>query len=129
VAAAGPGLRADRGDADPPGRAGRQGEAGGDLRRRRVEIVDEPVIDLRELRHPLLALRAAQEKRTVTPNDLALGQVPDRSTAKVLVVSAPTPAARPCSSSRSGWRRCSPGRGCRSRRRAAAGMHAGDLAN
>jgi DNA mismatch repair protein MutS2 len=54
-----------------------------------IEIVDEPVIDLRQVRHPLLALRAAQNKRTITPNDLPLGQIPDRSTAKVLVVSGP----------------------------------------
>jgi DNA mismatch repair protein MutS2 len=53
-----------------------------------VEIVDEPIVDLRAVRHPLLALRAKDQK-AVTPNDLALGQVPDRSTAKVLVVSGP----------------------------------------
>jgi DNA mismatch repair protein MutS2 len=54
-----------------------------------VEIVDEPVVDLRLLRHPLLALRAVESGSKVTPNDVALGQVPDRSTAKVLVVSGP----------------------------------------
>jgi DNA mismatch repair protein MutS2 len=53
-----------------------------------VEIVDEPIVDLHAVRHPLLALRA-REQRAVTPNDLALGQVPGRSTAKVLVVSGP----------------------------------------
>jgi DNA mismatch repair protein MutS2 len=54
-----------------------------------IEIVDEPVIDLRQVRHPLLALRTGPDKRPVTPNDLPLGQVPERSTAKVLVVSGP----------------------------------------
>jgi len=53
-----------------------------------VEIVDEPILDLRAVRHPLLALRA-RDRKAVTPNDLALGQVPGRSTAKVLVVSGP----------------------------------------
>jgi DNA mismatch repair protein MutS2 len=54
-----------------------------------VEIVDAPVIDLRELRHPLLAVKAGQDRRAVTPNDLPLGDVPGRSAAKVLVVSGP----------------------------------------
>jgi DNA mismatch repair protein MutS2 len=54
-----------------------------------VEIVDEAVIDLKALRHPLLALRAAEARRPITPNDLALGDVPGASTAKVLVVSGP----------------------------------------
>src|SRR6185295_14776309 len=34
-----------------------------------VEIVDEPIVDLRAVRHPLLALRARDEKGKVTPND------------------------------------------------------------
>ena len=54
-----------------------------------VEIVDEPIVDLQSLRHPLLALRAIESRSKVTPNDVALGQVADRSTAKVLVVSGP----------------------------------------
>jgi DNA mismatch repair protein MutS2 len=54
-----------------------------------VEIVDEAVLDLKALRHPLLALRAAEEKRPITPNDVALGEVPGASSAKVLVVSGP----------------------------------------
>src|SRR5688572_13486627 len=54
-----------------------------------VEIVDDPIVDLKALRHPLLALRARDEKRTVTPNDLGLGEIPGRSSAKVLVVSGP----------------------------------------
>jgi DNA mismatch repair protein MutS2 len=54
-----------------------------------VEIVDEPVLDCRSLRHPLLALRALESKAKITPNDLALGDVPGSSQAKVLVVSGP----------------------------------------
>ncbi len=54
-----------------------------------AEIVDEPIVDLRLLRHPLLALRAVESRSKVTPNDVALGQVPGHSTAKVLVVSGP----------------------------------------
>ena len=54
-----------------------------------VEIVEEPIVDLKAVRHPLLALRAVEERRAVTPNDLALGEVPGRSSAKVLVVSGP----------------------------------------
>ena len=54
-----------------------------------VEIVDQPIVDLRLLRHPLLALRAVESRSKVTPNDVALGQVAEHSTAKVLVVSGP----------------------------------------
>jgi DNA mismatch repair protein MutS2 len=54
-----------------------------------VEIIDEPIVDLRLLRHPLLALRAVESGLKVTPNDVALGQIPGRSTAKALVVSGP----------------------------------------
>ncbi len=54
-----------------------------------VEIVDDPVVDLQSLRHPLLALRAVELRSKVTPNDVALGPVPNRSTAKALVVSGP----------------------------------------
>jgi len=54
-----------------------------------VEIVDDAVVDLRSLRHPLLALRAIESRSKVTPNDVALGLVAGRSTAKALVVSGP----------------------------------------
>jgi DNA mismatch repair protein MutS2 len=54
-----------------------------------VEIVDEPIVELTSLRHPLLALRAASEKTTVTANNLVLGDVPGWSKAKALVVSGP----------------------------------------
>jgi DNA mismatch repair protein MutS2 len=54
-----------------------------------VEIVDDPVVDLQSLRHPLLAVRAVESRSKVTPNDVALGLVPKRSTAKALVVSGP----------------------------------------
>jgi DNA mismatch repair protein MutS2 len=54
-----------------------------------VEIVDEPIVDLQSLRHPLLALRAVASGTKVTPNDVALGLVSKRSTAKALVVSGP----------------------------------------
>jgi DNA mismatch repair protein MutS2 len=54
-----------------------------------VEIVDEPIVELASVRHPLLALRAANEKRTVTANSLVLGDVPGKSKAKALVVSGP----------------------------------------
>ena len=54
-----------------------------------VEIVDDPLVDLQSLRHPLLALRAVESRSKVTPNDVALGLVPKRSTAKALVVSGP----------------------------------------
>jgi DNA mismatch repair protein MutS2 len=54
-----------------------------------VEIVDQPILDCRALRHPLLALRALESKAKITPNDLFLGDVPANSQAKVLVVSGP----------------------------------------
>jgi DNA mismatch repair protein MutS2 len=54
-----------------------------------VEIVDDPVVDLQSLRHPLLALRAVESRSKVTPNDVALGLIPNRSAAKALVVSGP----------------------------------------
>ena len=53
-----------------------------------VEIVDAPMADLTGLRHPLLALRAAAEKRSVTANNLALGEV-GSACAKALVISGP----------------------------------------
>jgi DNA mismatch repair protein MutS2 len=53
-----------------------------------VEIVAEPIVDLMSVRHPLLALRAAKDKHTITPNSLVLGDVGD-SKAKALVISGP----------------------------------------
>lgn len=53
------------------------------------EVVEEPVVELRELRHPLLALRATSEHFTVAPNDVALGEIPGKSAARVLVISGP----------------------------------------
>jgi DNA mismatch repair protein MutS2 len=53
-----------------------------------VEIVAEPIVDLMSVRHPLLALRAAKDKHTITPNSLVLGEVGD-SKAKALVISGP----------------------------------------
>jgi DNA mismatch repair protein MutS2 len=50
-----------------------------------VELVDEPVVDLRESRHPLLTLRAARERFPITPNDVELGG----AAARLLVVSGP----------------------------------------
>ena len=54
-----------------------------------VEIVDQPILDCRALRHPLLVLRALESKAPITANDLSLGEIPGRSQAKVLVVSGP----------------------------------------
>ena len=58
-----------------------------------VQIVPEPVVDLPALRHPLLALRqagaAAGKPRSVVANDVALGEVPGKSAARILVVSGP----------------------------------------
>ena len=52
-----------------------------------VAIAPEPVVDLRALRHPLLALPA--RRAPVVANDVALGEVPGKSEAKILVVSGP----------------------------------------
>ena len=52
-----------------------------------VAIVREPIVELRALRHPLLALPSARSP--VVANDVALGEVPGKSEAKVLVVSGP----------------------------------------
>jgi DNA mismatch repair protein MutS2 len=51
-----------------------------------VAIVREPIVDLRNLRHPLLALPG---RAPVVANDVALGEIPGKSEAKVLVVSGP----------------------------------------
>jgi len=48
-------------------------------------IVDDTFVDLREARHPLLMLRAAQEHFRVIPNDIALGG----DAARVMIVSGP----------------------------------------
>ena len=89
VSEAAPGLRSDREilvRLDLVAAAGRLSEA---YEGSSVEIVAEPVVDLHALRHPLLALRARTEKRKITANTLALGDVPGASTAKALVVSGP----------------------------------------
>lgn len=54
-----------------------------------VEVVDAPIVDLRAARHPLLVLRAAKERFAVVANDVALGEVPGSTGARVLVVSGP----------------------------------------
>jgi DNA mismatch repair protein MutS2 len=54
-----------------------------------VAIVAEPIVDLRALRHPLLALPTGTKRPAVVANDLALGEIRGVSEAKVLVVSGP----------------------------------------
>jgi DNA mismatch repair protein MutS2 len=51
-----------------------------------VEIPDEPVIDLRQGRHPLLALRSARERFRLIANDAALGAT---GQPRLLIVSGP----------------------------------------
>lgn len=51
-----------------------------------VPIVDEPLVDLRRARHPLLALRAARERFAIVSNDVELGGAVK---ARLLVVSGP----------------------------------------
>ena len=89
VSGAAPLLRADRDTLtrlDVIGAAARLAVAyGGEP----VEITTEPIVELTQLRHPLLALRAVSEQLAVTANDLVLGDVPGRSQAKALVVSGP----------------------------------------
>ncbi|HVZ72119.1 MAG TPA: Smr/MutS family protein [Polyangia bacterium] len=53
---------------------------------RPVEVPDAAEIDLRQVRHPLLALRAAREKFRLVANDVALGV---GRGARILVVSGP----------------------------------------
>jgi DNA mismatch repair protein MutS2 len=53
-----------------------------------VELADAPVVDLRQARHPLLALRAAREKFRVVANDVALGAEGNESP-RLLIVSGP----------------------------------------
>ena len=52
-----------------------------------ISIVDEPIVDLKEARHPLLALAHAESgaKSAVVANDIALGG----PAARVLIVSGP----------------------------------------
>jgi DNA mismatch repair protein MutS2 len=50
-----------------------------------VEIVEQPAIELREARHPLLTLRAARERFPIVANDVALGG----QAARLLVISGP----------------------------------------
>lgn len=54
-----------------------------------VELDDGAVLDLRGLRHPLLALHRREARRPVVENDVVLGEVPGRSGARVLVISGP----------------------------------------
>ena len=54
-----------------------------------VAIVAEPIVDLRALRHPLLALPAGNKRPAVVANDVALGEIRGQSEAKVLVISGP----------------------------------------
>jgi DNA mismatch repair protein MutS2 len=54
-----------------------------------VEIAEGSVVDLRALRHPLLAVRAQRKVAPVVANDVALGAVPGRSEARILVISGP----------------------------------------
>ena len=79
------------GDPHPAGRHLRRRPAGGGLRRRaRWRSSASRSSICASLRHPLLALRAAQAAaRAVVPNDVALGEVPGKSEAQVLVVSGP----------------------------------------
>jgi DNA mismatch repair protein MutS2 len=89
VSEAAPGLRTDRHTLtrlDVIGAAARLAAAYDGMP---VEIVDESLVDLTALRHPLLALRSASEKMKVTANDLVLGEVEGRSQAKALVISGP----------------------------------------
>ena len=51
-----------------------------------VPVVEEPLVDLRRARHPLLALRAAREGFALVANDVELG---GRAPARLLVVSGP----------------------------------------
>ncbi|HEY0711529.1 MAG TPA: Smr/MutS family protein, partial [Polyangia bacterium] len=54
-----------------------------------VTLVDEPVLALEGLRHPLLALRTDSKDPAVIANDVNLGDVPGKSSARVLVISGP----------------------------------------
>jgi DNA mismatch repair protein MutS2 len=90
IAAAAPGLRADRElltrldviSAAARLAVGYDGHP--------VAIDPAAVVDVAELRHPLLALRSTGKPREpVVANDVALGTVPGKSGARVLVVSGP----------------------------------------
>jgi DNA mismatch repair protein MutS2 len=86
VAAAAPALRATAAalvELDVLAAAARLGVAYGGAA---VPIVDEPLVDLRRARHPLLALRAAREGFALVANDVELG---GRVPARLLVVSGP----------------------------------------
>jgi DNA mismatch repair protein MutS2 len=93
IAGSAPGLRADREiltRLDVIGASARLGVAYDGVA---VRVEDGPVVDLRELRHPLLALRTAgsdgRKPKAVVPNDVALGAIEGRGEARVLVVSGP----------------------------------------
>jgi DNA mismatch repair protein MutS2 len=86
VAEAAPALRATAAalvELDVLSAAARLGVAYGGVA---LPIVDEPLVDLRAARHPLLALRAAREGFTLVANDVALG---GPRAARLLVVSGP----------------------------------------
>jgi DNA mismatch repair protein MutS2 len=86
VAAAAPSLRATAEALvaiDVLAAAARLGVAYGGVA---IALVDEPLVELRRARHPLLALRASREGFALVANDVALGgNVPSR----LLVVSGP----------------------------------------
>jgi DNA mismatch repair protein MutS2 len=122
VSAAAPLLRTDRDTLarlDVIGASARLAEAYEGMP---VEIVDEPIVELTSLRHPLLALRAAREKRTVTANSLVLGDVPGWSKAKALVVSGPNAGGKTVLLKSVGLACCSRAPGCTCRWRLAAAL-------
>jgi DNA mismatch repair protein MutS2 len=90
IAAAAPALRADREiltRLDVIFASARLAIASGAVP---VTLVDEPVLALAELRHPLLALRTdTKSNAKVVANDVYLGDVPGKSSARVLVISGP----------------------------------------
>jgi DNA mismatch repair protein MutS2 len=88
IAGAAPALRADREiltRLDVIFSAGRLGASSGAVP---VALVDEPIVDLGGLRHPLLALRPSGPGAVVA-NDVALGTLPGKSAARILVISGP----------------------------------------
>jgi DNA mismatch repair protein MutS2 len=85
VAGAAPALRASAEALVALDVLGAQARLGVAYDGRPVELVDEPLADLRQLRHPLLALRATKERFRLVANDVELGG----AAARVLVVSGP----------------------------------------
>ena len=89
VAEAAAGLRADREVLTRLDVLGAKARLAQDYDGAPVEIVDEALLDLQALRHPLLALRAARDGAfTVMPNDVTLGAA-SAGAEKALVVSGP----------------------------------------